>query len=161
MIALTDAQLNWALLSNIGQSYGAISAVLSGLALCGIAISVTMQWRQSQLSQEAAARDRHLELVKIVLENPELGGKRRERYRDDAQFRVAMMNNLWVTSWETLWRIGDLGDQSLRSACREMFSEQDARDWWNNVGGSCRSRQGWPQVRNHRRRMLFVGSCRI
>ena len=42
---------NWHDLSEIGQAYGGVSAILSGLAFCGIAGSLVLQWRQVQHTQ--------------------------------------------------------------------------------------------------------------
>src|SRR5215471_21034949 len=40
--------IDWSLLSNIGQTYGAASAILSAVALIGISISLLVQVRQAK-----------------------------------------------------------------------------------------------------------------
>jgi uncharacterized membrane protein (Fun14 family) len=40
--------IDWARLSNIGQTYGAASAVLSAIALIGISLSLLVQARQAR-----------------------------------------------------------------------------------------------------------------
>src|SRR5690349_9103609 len=42
---------DWQELSNVGQAYGGIAAVLSGLAFLGIIISLALQRRQTKIQQ--------------------------------------------------------------------------------------------------------------
>ena len=56
LTALLNFKLNWSRLSSIGQTYGAVSALLSSLAISGIAISLLYQARDSRTAPRA--RDR-------------------------------------------------------------------------------------------------------
>jgi hypothetical protein len=40
-------------LSDVGQAYGAVSAVVSGLALLGVAVSLVIQQRQNRMTEES------------------------------------------------------------------------------------------------------------
>ena len=50
--------VSWPQLSNIGQTYGAASALLTGLALIGVVGSIVFQVRAIRVSREQAMRDR-------------------------------------------------------------------------------------------------------
>jgi hypothetical protein len=41
--SLSNFKSNWALLSNIGQTYGAISALLAAIGLSGVAVTIALQ----------------------------------------------------------------------------------------------------------------------
>src|SRR5690349_8108119 len=62
--------MNWARLSNVGQTYGAISALLTALALGGVVISLIYQARDVRTAREQASRAVHQELLKIEMEDP-------------------------------------------------------------------------------------------
>jgi ABC-type sulfate transport system permease subunit len=62
----SDAQ--WQRLSNIGQTYGAASAMLSVLALIGVAISLILQSRETRAAREQARRALHFELLKMAMD---------------------------------------------------------------------------------------------
>jgi hypothetical protein len=66
----TEKGINWARLSSIGRTYGAISAVISGVALAGIVVSLFLQTRELDLTREQMFRNYHLDLVRFSVENP-------------------------------------------------------------------------------------------
>ena len=121
-------------LSEMGQAYGGVSAILSGLAFCGIAISLLLQWRQVRLTRIMAARERHFELVKLGIDDPSLmlaplpGGS-------PASARKRVICNLWVAHWAMGWDIGSLSPARLRVLFDELFGDETARAWWA-AGGS-------------------------
>ncbi|BAL89825.1 hypothetical protein AMIS_46050 [Actinoplanes missouriensis 431] len=126
---------DWKTLSDMGQSYGVISTVLSGLALCGVVVSVTFQWRQVMWARTASARERHFELIKLMLAEPDLSYQRREPGRAGSQrWRRRLTCNLWSSHWLLLWDLGELDESSLKIAFDELFADEIARDWWHDVG---------------------------
>jgi hypothetical protein len=62
--------LDWPRLSEIGQAYDAASALLAGVAVVGVAISLLMQLRQIRISQVQAARMMHMELMRMLTSDP-------------------------------------------------------------------------------------------
>src|SRR6266536_2893354 len=60
-------RLPWRDLGDIGQAYGAVSAVVSGLAICGVAASLIMQQRQNRTTELHTVRQRHFDLVRLTL----------------------------------------------------------------------------------------------
>jgi Family of unknown function (DUF6082) len=63
---------DWSRLSEIGQTYGAASAILAMLALGAVAASLLFQARQTKSANIQAIREFHLELTKMALDNPRL-----------------------------------------------------------------------------------------
>ena len=60
----------WPQLSDIGQTYGAASALLTGLALIGVAGSIVFQVRAIRVSREQAMREQHAHLIEMALTDP-------------------------------------------------------------------------------------------
>src|SRR3954451_351917 len=65
-----DRKADWERLSYIGQTYGAASAILSMLALGGVALSLLLQGRETKATREQALRGLHVDLIKIALDDP-------------------------------------------------------------------------------------------
>lgn len=148
----TAKGINWARLSSIGQTYGAISAVISGVALVGIAVSLFLQARELDLTREQMFRNYHLDLVRFSIENPQfisswgyvppvassLDDVRRVGY-------INMIVSFWSTSYVT--RRLDEGDLQLNFA--QMFKGEVGRNYWEAA------RDGWRESAGDRRRKKF------
>lgn len=72
LAALAPAKTDWGKLSDISQAYGAVSVLLSAIALAGVALSLLYQARQARTSNEQAIRDSHLQLAMLALSDPAL-----------------------------------------------------------------------------------------
>ena len=72
LVGLAHYRHDWSKLSNIGQTYGAVSALLSSLALTGVASSLLYQARDSQTAREQTTRVIHNELIKMEMADPSL-----------------------------------------------------------------------------------------
>lgn len=131
---------DWQKLSEMGQAYGGISAILSGLALCGIGASLLLQWRQIRSTQVITMRERHFELIKISLENPELAPP--HSGIAEAERRQWMVNNLWVSHWAMLWDVGSINRPGLRRMFDDLFSDNEAINWWTACGENWASSSG-------------------
>jgi hypothetical protein len=66
--------LDWVLLGNIGQAYGAASAVFSALAVAGVGAGLVYQAQQMRTSRIYHIRDVQRELLFRIVEDPQLGG---------------------------------------------------------------------------------------
>jgi Family of unknown function (DUF6082) len=62
--------VNWLKLSSIGQTYGAVSALISGIALAGVVISLILQSHELNLAREQAFRTYHFDLIRFAIDNP-------------------------------------------------------------------------------------------
>jgi hypothetical protein len=129
---LDNQSIDWDKLATIGQAYGGISAILSALALCAIAVSLVLQWRQARADQIVAARERHFDLVMLSLQNPDLVFNPRAP-GDAGQRRVWMHSNLWMLHWLMLRNLDMLHERGLRRALSHMFDNEDRRVWWATI----------------------------
>jgi uncharacterized membrane protein len=64
---LAHSRGDWTQLSDVGQTYGAVSALLSSLALVGIIVSLLYQARDSRASHEEVSRTLQHDLLKMEL----------------------------------------------------------------------------------------------
>ncbi|MBM2621322.1 hypothetical protein JIG36_38055 [Actinoplanes sp. LDG1-06] len=126
---------DWHQLSEVGQAYGGISAILSGLAFCGIAGSLLLQWRQVRLTQTMVLRQRHFELSMIAIDDPRMAVPL-QAGKPDVEARRLMVLNQWVAYWSTLWEIGNIDPPTLRSLFDGVFREDLAMDWWSVEGAN-------------------------
>ncbi|MEV6343699.1 DUF6082 family protein [Actinoplanes sp. NPDC051851] len=126
LLRLTD---DWSSLSDVGQAYGGISAVLSALAFCGIAVSVTLQWQQNRQMKMVAARERHFELNRLSLEDPTLIWDR-SFSEDLEETRRFVYLNLWVGYWLMQWDLRVMSEPELRVLLLAFFQDPTAHRWW-------------------------------
>ena len=143
---LADRTSEWNTLSDVGQAYGGVSALLSALALCGVAISLVHQWRQTKISQVITARQRQFELVELALTTPSLIYTQ-VRDVEDPDLPMTQYANLWVSHWKLLWDMKMVRERQVAHLAFELFLNDVAYKWWSTVGthwnvdGSRRSRR--------------------
>jgi len=131
---------DWGQLSNIGQTYGAISAILSALALGGILASLLYQARDSRIAHEQLARTFQFELIKLELEDPSLMVAMGAPWgtdipSDSASLREFLYVQMWVSYWAGSYVTGEMPASVVRSlASHELFKGRAARAYWAAVG---------------------------
>src|SRR5688572_13410585 len=64
--ALAGYATGWTDMADVGDAYGGVGAVLSGLALGGVVLSLLLQWRQNTADRSLAVRQHHFELIKLA-----------------------------------------------------------------------------------------------
>jgi Family of unknown function (DUF6082) len=143
---------DWARLSEIGQTYGAASAILAMVALGGVAASVLFQARQMKAGNIQTVRQFHFELIRKVLDDVDLylpcwgptgistiEGQQRQLYANQ------VMNYLRMA-----YEIGAFTEQSFRSVLRNMFEGEVGRKFW------IVARDTWVEISDSRRLRRFV-----
>jgi hypothetical protein len=129
--------LDWARLSNIGQTYGAASAILSALALGAVAVSLLVQARQTKVQQIQAVRGFHLELLRMTLDDPTVympcwgwNSDMPEVARERQQIFTIMMMNYEAMGYA----VGVISELSLRGVfLADMFQSEVGRQYWNHA----------------------------
>ncbi len=153
--ALADSRSDWDRLSAVGQTYEGIAAILAGLAFCGVAVSLLLQWRQNRLTQVIAMAERQHELQRLALDNPQLSHLGMPSDRDpDTDVRPWIYCHMLVWHWRLSWEIGQLSDRRLEHHARDLFSAPEAQDWWVVV----RDRWANNDSRRSRRFVALVNS---
>jgi Family of unknown function (DUF6082) len=134
-------RLNWVQLSYIGQTYGAASALLAGLALVGVVGSIVLQTRAINAGLAQDSRQHHAHLVEMALTDPVY---QRAWGRDPASFapdsyRQRVYLNLIFSYWQRDYRINGIQEGELRSYLVQVFRGEAARLWWDDTGQSRRA----------------------
>lgn len=144
----TFPEINWSELSNIGQTYGAASALLTGLALIGVAGSLVYQVRAIQQSRVQSSQEHQFHLVEMALHDPtyvRAWGDDPSRYGTFERLRQQYYINLIISFWERAYLVGDLPESMLRVELSPLFRGQAAREFWDRNGkvrvASARSRR--------------------
>jgi hypothetical protein len=132
----SHSNANWVQLSNIGQTYGAVSALLSALALVGVAVSVLMQNRELRHDRWEAGRARHFDIIRMALDDP--------LYRQvfsipgpqapDNEARLVGYINMLFEYWKMMWEFGDWSETQLRACFRDVLSTSAGYSYWTKYG---------------------------
>ncbi|MFE2671059.1 DUF6082 family protein [Streptomyces mirabilis] len=133
---LAPDDLDWAQLSNVSQTYGALSVLFSAAALAGVVVSLWYQARQTQVAQEAARRDAHRELIVLALDDPSLLAcwEPPQTPMTAIRRKQILFTNLIVSNWESDFRLGNLGAAALRDMFDGHFGGEIAREHWVTGG---------------------------
>jgi hypothetical protein len=131
-----DHNADWERLSYIGQTYAPASAILSMLALGGVALSLLLQGRETKATREQAQRGLHVDLIKIALDDPlylsRWGPFSGSTNVDDR--RRHMYTNPMISHWQMMWEVGGLHEKHLRVLAEELFAGENGRHFWSLTG---------------------------
>lgn len=124
--------INWTELSNIGQTYGAASAVLSAIALLGVSLALLVQARQARTERIRITRERQIELLRVVLEDPDIYfpvvGVSKQPAIDAKRF---IFSNMWLNYARLGFHTGVLSEVDLREdILGPSFAGEPMRKWW-------------------------------
>jgi uncharacterized protein DUF6082 len=123
---------DWDRLSLIGQTYGAASALLSVLALIGIAVSLLYQAREHKANREQALRSSHMDLMQKAMEDPlyaRVWGPLMAPGDFDSQ-REHLYVNLIISHWEMEFGLGALSEAHLRAIANAVFLGEAGQRYW-------------------------------
>jgi Family of unknown function (DUF6082) len=131
---------DWPLLGNVGQAYGGMSALISGIALLGVVASLVIQRRQHYLDANAFIRQRQSELFGLIREDPHLYWPLLGADIDDPDavrrhtFRVE-----WFTYLLAGFESGYYSEDELRhEAFPALFRRERNRNYWERASGHWR-----------------------
>jgi hypothetical protein len=144
----TIKSINWAQLSNIGQTYGAVSALIAGIALAAVAISLFLQARSLTLSRMQMMRTFHSDLIKFSIENSKLlpsWGFAREPGSTIEDIQRTGFVNILAAFWITSYRTGTINADELRENFSTAFNGETGRRWWID------SKKNWTKNAKDRR----------
>ena len=131
--------IDWTRLSYIGQTYGATSAILSAVALLGVSLSLLVQARQARTERIRIVRDRHMDLLRLVLEEPDIyypviGAQKRSALAN----RRHLFATMWMNYARTGYQMKIFSEEDLRQdILGPAFEGEPARMWW------CNARRYW------------------
>lgn len=126
---------DWSRLSDIGQTYGAVSAIIAAIALAGVVISVVIQSREARAARRTAQRGHQLELLRMAMDDPrymEVWGRYlTDSFTAESQFTYA---NLIFSFWHAEYMLGEISDLQLRASSANVFASVPGRTYWQHTG---------------------------
>jgi Family of unknown function (DUF6082) len=132
--------INWVNLSDVGQTYGAISALVTALALGGVAISLIYQARDVRSNREQAARSFHYELLKMEMEDPFYMDITAAPWghsvglNDYDSLRRNHFVHMWVSFWEGQYSLGEMPETQVRyTVSSQLFNSAYGRRYWSST----------------------------
>jgi hypothetical protein len=131
---------DWGQLANIGQTYGAVSALLSSIALGGVVVSLLYQARDSRTAAEQTTRTLQFQLIKMELEDPSLMTISGAPWdlnipSDSAHIREHLYVQMWVMFWSGNYKNREISEPVARHFARhELFRSRAGRNYWETVG---------------------------
>jgi hypothetical protein len=128
---------DWRRLSEIGQTYGAVTALLSVLALGGVVGSLVLQSRASRLDRELAHRTIHVELMKMAIDDPTLlriWGRWGTETPENQRYYAYI--NLFVSFWEMAYDARIRTSEELAASADGLFASELGRSFWKDRGAS-------------------------
>jgi hypothetical protein len=143
--SLSQSGQDWTRLSEIGEAYGPVSALLATLALAAVSVSLLLQ--RSQLGHERLwlQREMTLNLLKIAMDNPiyrQCWGARISP--DEVDESLFYYINLMLMSWSHAWEHRIVSEEQIRTYAELQFESEVPRLYWERFGGlrsSARSRE--------------------
>lgn len=149
---------DWGRLSNISQTYGALSVLFSAAALLGVAASLVHQSRQTEISTAEAQRASHRQLLLTSIENPELlacwepvplGVTLQVR-------KQVWFANLIVSNWYADYRLKRSNDDEVQFLMSLHFQGEIARLHWHHCGANWRQHSIASDDRRFRRFVAII-----
>jgi hypothetical protein len=129
---------NWQELTDIGQSYTGVAALLSAAALVGVVISIRFQAEQSQLLRRQVARDMQFGLLRLAMADPHYASVFHTDSVPSIQghedYRKAVFRTQWIRYLEFAFFSGELSEAEIQLGLEdEFFANVDNRLWWSEV----------------------------
>lgn len=129
------AEVDWNRLSNIGETYGAVSAIVAAVALLGVMISLVIQSREASAVRKSTRRAHHVELMRMAMDDPRYmecwGPYLTETFAAEGQYTYV---NLIVAHWYSEYQVGEMTDNLLRATAASVFASAPGRTYWRNAG---------------------------
>ncbi|GIE95879.1 DUF6082 family protein [Paractinoplanes rishiriensis] len=143
------ADARYASVGDVGQAYGAASAVVAVFALFVVMMSVFVQYRQLKAAQGLAHAEANEKLVQLAMERPEYQqcwGARiaPEGIGEDLFYYCSSVIKHYTTAWEL--RLID--ESQAREYLQNLFDSEVPRRYWERNGNWHRRGRG----RNRRER---------
>jgi hypothetical protein len=150
-------EIDWNRLSSIGQTYGAVSAVVAAVALLGVMISLIVQSREVREARRNARRSHHVELMRMAMDDPGYmecwGLYLTDSFVTERQYTYV---NLIVAHWYSEYDIGEMSDTLLRATAASVFASGPGRRYWQSTGTFWRDNYSGRRARRFHRVLAEV-----
>lgn len=133
------AGMKWGELSDVSQTYSAVSIPLSGAALVGVVWSMVVQARQLRIANDNEMRASQRELVLLALDDPELlvCWDPPATPTTHARARQYAYYNLILSAWRVEYLNGTTPEATTLRSARVLMKGEIGREFWKT------RRHGW------------------
>ncbi|GAA4679439.1 DUF6082 family protein [Phytohabitans rumicis] len=134
--SLNRSNQDWSRLSEIGEAYGPVSALLATLALVAVSVSLLLQRSQLRHDRLWLQREMTFNLLKVAMDDPAYGqcwGPRVSPPEVDERFFYYV--NLILMVWSHTWENQQVSEDQIRTYARTLFDSEVPRLYWQRFGG--------------------------
>ncbi|MFI2424983.1 DUF6082 family protein [Streptomyces sp. NPDC018955] len=136
---VAPTQQDWNRLSDISQTYGALSVPISAIALSGVAASLIYQVRQTNIANQEAQRSSHRQMLMYALEHPEfLVCWEPVSGMSTVEMRRLIYTNMIVSNWHSDYVLRRWNDREARARFSVHFQGAVARTHWEKTASNWR-----------------------
>lgn len=126
---------NYSAIGDVGQAYGAASAIVAGFALFVVMVSVMVQYRQLKALQSQAHAESNEKLVMLAMEHPvyrQCWGARvaPEGISEDLFYYCSSVVKLYTDAWE----LRRIDESQARDYLKNFFDSEIPRRYWKAHG---------------------------
>jgi hypothetical protein len=144
---------DWSKWSNVGQTFGVLSSLISGLALAALVVTARVQFHEMRENRKELERQRlfltrnhselertaeanrgllHLEILKLAIDDPALAEvwPAFEPGLTIEQNRQYLYANIIYQFQRTWMKVGGHSDEEVLDAMRYLFTSPIIRDFW-------------------------------
>jgi Family of unknown function (DUF6082) len=123
---------DWSRWSDVGQTFGVLSSIISGLALVAVVVTARVQFRELQRSAAAELSMLHLEILKMSINDPQLAEvwpafRPGLSVESNRQFLYA--NIIYQFHWTSL-KLNKATDEEVLGSMRYLFTSHLMRKYW-------------------------------
>ncbi|GAA2392864.1 hypothetical protein Cme02nite_11600 [Catellatospora methionotrophica] len=141
---------DWARLSDVAETFGAVATLIGTLTLGGVAVSLLMQARDNKLNREQARRSFHLNLYAMAFDDPALlecwGEVVPPNYSEEEHRQHAYVNQI-VSYWSMLHKVDELPEDELRQLATALFKRAPGLRYWHVASPYRRALRGTRRTR--------------
>ena len=139
LLLVDSKSVDWTRLSSIGQSYGAISAVLSAAAVGGVAVTLILQHEQAKDARRFAVREVHRDLLRMAIHDPSLAKAWGEfPARDVEDPRLVMYTNLVLNYLVLMYETDTAPIEEIRAHMRSVAGSDWMQQYWEQSASTWR-----------------------
>jgi Family of unknown function (DUF6082) len=139
LTGLEGLRKDWGELSDVGQTYGAISALISSLALGGIVVSLSYQARAGHTAREQSIRTMQQQLIRMEMDDPALMTAMGAPWglpipAESARIREHLYIHMWTSFLAGNYVVGEVTATAIRKMVRsELLNSNAGRTYWANI----------------------------
>lgn len=139
LTGLEGLSKDWQRLANIGETYGAISALVSSFALGGVVISLLHQARAGHTAREQSIRTLQQQLIIMEMEDPALMTAMGAPWglpipAESDAIREYLYLHMWTAFWAGNYVVGEMTAPAVQKVVRsELFNSAVGRRYWSSI----------------------------